>query len=40
MYICMYVCVMMQEAEDDAKGLPGTRDFDSLIKRIPIIEVL
>ena len=42
MYVYMYVCVhedWLQEAEDDVKGLPDTRDFDSLIKRIPVIEV-
>ena len=38
MYVCMYLCMyvymyvcacedQMQEAEDDAKGLPDTRDF-------------
>ena len=27
MYVCMYVCEdWMQKAEDDAKGLPDTRD--------------
>ena len=29
----------MHKAEDDAKGLPDTRDFNSLIKRIPVREI-
>ena len=40
MYVCMYVHEdWMQEAEDDAKRLPDTRDFYSLIKRIPVTEL-
>ena len=42
LYICMYVCVCgeySEQAEDDRKGLPDTsQNFDSLIKRIPVIE--
>ena len=29
----------MHKAEDDAKGLPDTRDFNGLIKRIPVREI-
>ena len=37
---CMSVCEdYMQEAEDDAKNFQIQEIFDSLIKRIPVIEV-
>ena len=42
-HVCIYVCVCedwMQQAENDAKGLSDTRDFNSLYKRISVIEVL